>query len=750
MISKRTLFTAIFTVFIASNLAARDGQPASGDSVYLLAKPTYGMPPHTVRLQASVSGPAIDFRTRELMSWYDDHENKTSVEDDGATIHMVGNAAKMIELDYQVTPQTILEFDFRCDHQGETHGIGFQNDSELDEARARQIFVVFGTEGWGVANNRYRHYDPETYRERWMRFRIPVGSVYQGQFKYLVFMNDHDVDQPTADSRFRNVSVFEAGQAGGQQRIKWEFGDGTTASGDWNVEHTFDKPGKYEIAAVFTNLEGRSTQKKVMVRVKQPRDAPRTLFLDDQQIEKIENATRVANRALKHPDNPVIIGDRPWDAYRPQVYGTVMHDKERDVLRMWYLSIPSHVLSSDPEPIVNGFKRIGHATLVGYAESKDGHTWYKPHLGIVDFNGSKENSLVNMGRDNTEGVSIVYQPDDPDPKRRYKALFWEHKVKPKGEPTGREVLSQDPRPDGMWLSFSEDGLRWEDYEHNPFTTNGSDTGQCVLYDPKLKKYILYSRLHVGRKISRCTSDDFIHWSTPELVFDTDDQDPPGTQIYGAGFCIYEDHYIGLPWMFYLALDQKIDVQLIHSRDGIQWHRTAGRERIIPNGPQGAWDSGIIFTASHPVVLEDRILIYYFGIQGDHYGHPQRDWEESQKYYRGGIGLATLRRDGWVSLDLPFTSGSVTTRPVTIPAAAPDDDTPRLILNTNAYTGDVKVTLLDENNQPIPGFGESDNLHGDFLRTEVTWSDKTLQELVGRKVKLKIHGRLAKLYSYWFE
>jgi len=128
-------------------------------------------------------------------------------------------------------------------------------------------------------------------------------------------------------------------------------------------------------------------------------------------------------------------------------------------------------------------------------------------------------------------------------------------------------------------------------------------------------------------------------------------------------------------MFYLALDQEIDVQLIHSRDGIKWQRTAGRERILPNGSEGAWDSGINFTASHPVVLDDRILVYYFGIQGDHHGHPERDWEESKKYYRGGIGVATLRRDGWVSLDLPFNGGNVITKPLTIPEASSDDDTP---------------------------------------------------------------------------
>ena len=91
------------------------------------------------------------------------------------------------------------------------------------------------------------------------------------------------------------------------------------------------------------------------------------------------------------------------------------------------------------------------------------------------------------------------------------------------------------------------------------------------------------------------------------------------------------------------------------------------------------------------------------------------------------------------------------RTVTIPEPIGDDTTPRLILNANAFTGDIKVTLLDEDDQPIPGYEESDNLHGDFLRTEVTWpGSRTLADLTGRKVKLRIHGRLAKLYSYWFE
>ncbi|MDP7018062.1 MAG: PKD domain-containing protein [Pirellulaceae bacterium] len=731
-------------------LCASVGFAADSPRVSVEVDHAYGVPPHTVRLQASVAGQPLDLRDHKLQSWYEDKRNETTIEDDGATLHMVGNAAKMIELNYPVTVNTVVEFDFRCDRQGEIHGIGFDDDVDLDVASAQRIFVLYGSEGWAAANNQHRSYRPDVNLDRWMRFRIPVGRFYQGRFRHLVFMNDHDVDQPTADSRFRNVAIYEMDHLLGGE-IRWDFGDGATATGKGIVEHVYREPGNYIAKVTVPTDAGRTTVAQTAIRVKNPPAVRRTLFIDDNSIETMSNVTRTAERALKHPANPVITGDKPWDAYRPQVYGTIMRDRARDVFRLWYLSIPSHGLSPDPEPFVGGFKRIGHTTLVGYAESKDGYRWEKPLLGIVDFNGSTKNGLVNMGRDNTEGISIVHRPDDPDPKRRYKAIFWEHKVRPRGEPTGREKLAADKRSDGMWVAFSEDGLQWKNYEKNPVIPQGSDTGQCVLFDPELKKYVLFSRLGVGRRISRCTSSDFIHWSEPQLVFAADGNDPPGTQVYGSGFCIYEGMYIGTPWMFYLGANQKIDVQLIHSRDGVTWRRTAGRERIIPNGPEGAWDSGIIFTACHPVVLDDRILILYSAFQGDHHGHPKRDWEESKKYYRGGIGVATLRRDGWVSLNLPFTGGQVVTKPVKIPAATPDDDTPRLILNANAFTGDVKVTVLDENNQPLPGFEQSNNLHGDFLRAEVTWpGGQTLAKLTGRKVKLKIHGRLAKLYSYWFE
>ena len=44
----------------------------------------------------------------------------------------------------------------------------------------------------------------------------------------------------------------------------------------------------------------------------------------------------------------------------------------------------------------------------------------------VDFEGSTENNLVDIGRTNCEGAAIIYDEHETDPARRYKAFYWEH------------------------------------------------------------------------------------------------------------------------------------------------------------------------------------------------------------------------------------------------------------------------------------------------------------------------------------
>ena len=52
-----------------------------------------------------------------------------------------------------------------------------------------------------------------------------------------------------------------------------------------------------------------------------------------------------------------------------------------------------------------------------YATSSDGVHWEKPDLGLVEFNGSKHNNIVDFPIEGFWAAQgIVYEPDEPDPK----------------------------------------------------------------------------------------------------------------------------------------------------------------------------------------------------------------------------------------------------------------------------------------------------------------------------------------------
>ena len=58
------------------------------------------------------------------------------------------------------------------------------------------------------------------------------------------------------------------------------------------------------------------------------------------------------------------------------------------------------------------------------AKSRDGRNWEKPDLGLVEYHGSKHNNLVDMGEDiHVQACVIFYEPEDPDPDRRFKMSY---------------------------------------------------------------------------------------------------------------------------------------------------------------------------------------------------------------------------------------------------------------------------------------------------------------------------------------
>ena len=162
-----------------------------------------------------------------------------------------------------------------------------------------------------------------------------------------------------------------------------------------------------------------------------------------------------------------------------------------------------------------------------------------------------------------------------------------------------------------------------------------------------------------------------------------------------------------------------------------------------------------FYHSFPLTVGDEWWVYYMGFNEGHAAKNCYDDALRRQYHadvRAGrrhfpaLGLAKVRRDGFVSRDAGRDGGTLTTR-LLQPGGA------RLEVNaTVAAGGSVTVEVQDEDGQALPGCGAADctPVTGDSLRHQVHWgarrSDARWQE---RPVRLRFHLRDAALYGFRF-
>ncbi len=121
--------------------------------------------------------------------------------ENGQVLKIGNNAWKAIELPYEVTAKTVIEFDFGSTIRGEIHGIGFDDNNSIS---ANRTFRLFGSQNWGLGS--FANYPGNA---SWKHYIIPVGQFYQGRFNYLFFVADHDRNPRNGNSYFRNVRIYE-------------------------------------------------------------------------------------------------------------------------------------------------------------------------------------------------------------------------------------------------------------------------------------------------------------------------------------------------------------------------------------------------------------------------------------------------------------------------------------------------------------------------------------------------------------
>lgn len=141
---------------------------------------------------------------------------------------------------------------------------------------------------------------------------------------------------------------------------------------------------------------------------------------------------------------------------------------------------------------------------------------------------------------------------------------------------------------------------------------------------------------------------------------------------------------------------------------------------------------MVFGSIDWIEVGDEWWLYYAGSDGPH---------ESRERTTG-IGLATMRKEGFVSLHGAPGGGVVCTKKLLWPGGG-------LFVNVDAGAGEMRVCVSDESRQVLPGFAFEDGeaFQGDSVAHEVKWGGRSLDEWKGRVVRVEFHLSNAHLYTF---
>ena len=452
------------------------------------------------------------------------------------------------------------------------------------------------------------------------------------------------------------------------------------------------------------------------------------LFIDDFVIDSLNNLTKTVHHPERYHENPVLTGTEPWERWLLEVNGRpVLYDEETQEFKMWY---GAHLIDRTA-PSHTRFK-------VCYAVSKDAVHWTRPNLGQVEWEGSGNNNILKWGENWMRRPNVIKDLQDPDPDRRFKMTY----VDVIG---GRTAIAKAYSKDGIHWQLNGDGKPWFRAEHN---------SNLLGWDPRSGKYVIYPRVpgpptsdgqSASAAIGRSTSTDFVTWSEPQTVLAPTSADR-GKDFKGLAAFVYGDVYLGFLWVF--ERNQTADAELAFSRDCLRWQRISPGEFFFRRGPPGSWDSEMILPVA-PVVFADKIWIYYSGWNLPYteqaMERAQAGWVEDGRRMQRAIGLATLRLDGFVSLDAGEQLGTLTTKALEVPGG-------RLMVNA-AVRRELRAEILDDSAKVLPGYSvvDCEPIRADGIEQTIRWKGKpNLNALRGKSIKLRFLLSDGSLYAFWFD
>jgi hypothetical protein len=431
-------------------------------------------------------------------------------------------------------------------------------------------------------------------------------------------------------------------------------------------------------------------------------------------------------------------------------YGTVLDDGGK--FRMWYYPVSFGNSETD---LTQG--------PVCYAESDDGIQWTRPILNQVEFKGTTRNNAVRLPDERIEGVNVIKDVDDPDPKGRYKMVYNPH--------NGRTfTIRTATSPDGIHWTARASFPKDEFFEQASFFKHNS-------------LYLVHGQAlgvgegggERGRQGYCWISPDFDHWlegaaeafalAEPREAADRGSTRPYDQVHLGVGGASFGNVVVGLYglWHNYPGdTSRKIpnswfghektscDLGLVVSNDGIHFREPVKGHVFISrvDSPVTAVDG-----KTYPTILIQAGGILNVGHETRIYHGRWRNAVYGKDYW-GEVALATIPRDRWGALGVyeGESEGTIWSAPLTLPP-----DGCQISLNADAVDA-IGVEIADERFELLDAYsGENRGTAArpSGLDCPLSWPAGNPAALGGKTVRLRVHlkrndGSDPRLYAIYLK
>lgn len=450
-----------------------------------------------------------------------------------------------------------------------------------------------------------------------------------------------------------------------------------------------------------------------------PIDVGRQLFVDDFLIEST-TLQRTFHAAQYHPASPVLKPDQPWErqdtGHNAELWGPgiavtvysdgVWYEPRERVFKMWY--------------------RIGYTLATALAVSQDGVHWEKPTYNVVPD--------TNIVHPVVVGSSTVWLDlDEPNPAHRYKMVSSASHMQPQR------------------LYYSPDGVHWSGEVVRSLPCGDRTT---IFWNPFRKVWVASIRDSPNEAMGRVRRyfeapdlESALRWKAGEPVWwaaaDRLDTMRPDLkvqpQIYNLDAVGYESILLGAFSIFRGHSEGRPkpnEVLLGFSRDGFHWTRPDRKPFIPVSEHSGDWNWVNVQSAGGVVlVVGDKLYFYVMGWAGT---------PGTIRPGKGYVGLATLRRDGFASMDAGNSEGTLTTRPVRYKGQY-------LFVNADVPNGTLTVEVLDSRGKVIRPFSRDNCLpvSADKTLQHIRWQNTDdLSKLEGKDVRFRFYLTNGRLYAFW--